>query len=233
MSILGIIPARGGSKGVSGKNIKLLGELPLLAYTAKSALASKQLSKVILSSDCQEIANVAQQFGIEVPFLRPNHLASDTASSIDLVQHAVTYLESQEEYYDAICLLQPTSPFRKKGFIDKAIEKFINEAADALVSVLPVPHEFNPHWVFESNNKGFLHLATGDTEIIKRRQDLPPAYFRDGSIYITKTTVIKNGSFYGNKLSYIENDADFYVNVDTLKDWDKAVAKLPIVKDKL
>lgn len=233
MSILGIIPARGGSKGVSGKNIKLLGELPLLAYTAKSALASKQLSKVILSSDCQEIANVAQQFGIEVPFLRPNHLASDTASSIDLVQHAVTYLESQEEYYDAICLLQPTSPFRKKGFIDKAIEKFINEAADALVSVLPVPHEFNPHWVFESNNEGFLHLATGDTEIIKRRQDLPPAYFRDGSIYITKTTVIKNGSFYGDKLSYIENDADFYVNVDTLKDWDKAVAKLPIVKDKL
>ena len=98
---------------------------------------------------------------------------------------------------------------------------------------MPVPHEFNPHWVFESNNEGFLHLATGDTEIIKRRQDLPPAYFRDGSIYITKTTVIKNGSFYGDKLSYIENDADFYVNVDTLKDWDKAVAKLPIVKDKL
>jgi N-acylneuraminate cytidylyltransferase len=221
MRILGIIPARGGSKGVPGKNIKLLGGLPLIAYTSNAANDSKYLNKTIISTDDLNIAEVAKQFQI------------DTASSIQVVQHVVTYLESQEEYYDAICLLQPTSPFRKKGFIDKAIEKFINEAADALVSVLPVPHEFNPHWVFESNNKGFLHLATGDTEIIKRRQDLPPAYFRDGSIYITKTTVIKNGSFYGNKLSYIENDADFYVNVDTLKDWDKAVAKLPIVKDKL
>jgi CMP-N,N'-diacetyllegionaminic acid synthase len=233
MRILGIIPARGGSKGVPGKNIKLLGGLPLIAYTSNAANDSKYLNKTIISTDDLNIAEVAKQFQIEVPFIRPTLLATDTASSIQVVQHVVTYLESQEEYYDAICLLQPTSPFRKKGFIDKAIEKFINEAADALVSVLPVPHEFNPHWVFESNNKGFLHLATGDTEIIKRRQDLPPAYFRDGSIYITKTTVIKNGSFYGNKLSYIENDADFYVNVDTLKDWDKAVAKLPIVKDKL
>jgi CMP-N,N'-diacetyllegionaminic acid synthase len=232
MRILGIIPARGGSKGVPGKNIKLLGGLPLIAYTSNAANDSKYLNKTIISTDDLTIAEVAKQFQIEVPFIRPSSLATDTASSIEVVQHVVTYLESQGEYYDAICLLQPTSPFRKKEFIDKAIEKFINEAADALVSVLPVPHEFNPHWVFEPNNNGFLHLATGEPEIIKRRQDLP-AYFRDGSIYITKTNVIKDGSFYGAKLSYIENNADFYVNIDTLKDWDKAVAILPIVKDKL
>ena len=160
MRILGIIPARGGSKGVPGKNIKLLGGLPLIAYTSNAANDSKYLNKTIISTDDLNIAEVAKQFQIEVPFIRPTLLATDTASSIQVVQHVVTYLESQEEYYDAICLLQPTSPFRKKGFIDKAIEKFINEAADALVSVLPVPHEFNPHWVFESNNKGFLHLAT-------------------------------------------------------------------------
>lgn len=233
MRILGIIPARGGSKGVPGKNIKLLGELPLLAYTTKSALASKQLSKVILSTDSPSIAAVAQHYGIEVPFLRPETLATDTASSIAVVQHAVSYLENQGEFFDAVCLLQPTSPFRPKGFIDLAIQKFIHEDVDALVSVLPVPHEFNPHWVFEPNEKGLLQIATGEQEIIKRRQDLPPAYFRDGTLYITKTSVIKEGSFYGAKLSYIENNPAFYVNIDTEADWEKATAQLPLVKSQL
>jgi len=233
MRILGIIPARGGSKGVPSKNTKLLGELSLLAYTAQSALASQLLTKVILSTDCPSIAAVAQHYAIEVPFLRPETLATDTASSIAVVQHAVSYLENQGEFFDGICLLQPTSPFRPKGFIDLAIQKFIKEEVDTLVSVLPVPHEFNPHWIFEPNEKGLLRIATGEEEIIKRRQDLPPAFFRDGSIYITKTSVIKTGSFYGTKLSYIENHPDFYVNIDTLEDWEKAVAKLPIIKSQL
>lgn len=229
MRILGIIPARGGSKGVPDKNIKLLGELPLLAYTAKSAVASQLLTKVIVSTDCPSIAAVAQQYGIEVPFLRPETLATDTASSIAVVQHAVSYLENQGEFFDAICLLQPTSPFRPKGFIDLALQKFIKEEADALVSVLPVPHEFNPHWVFEPNEKGFLKITTGETEIIKRRQDLPPAFFRDGAIYITKISVIKEGSFYGTKLSFLESHPDFYVNIDTLEDWEKAEEFLKII----
>ena len=232
MRILGIIPARGGSKGVPGKNIKLLGGLPLLAYTAQSALASKRLTKVILSTDCPSIAAVAQQYGLEVPFLRPETLATDTASSIAVVQHAVSYLENQGEFFDAVCLLQPTSPFRPKGFIDKAIQKFIQDGADALVSVLPVPHEFNPHWVFKPNEKGFLQIATGEAEIINRRQDLPRAFFRDGAIYITKTSVIKEGSFYGTKLSYIEGYTDFYVNIDRPEDWEKAKEKLRIFKNR-
>lgn len=233
MKILAIIPARGGSKGVPGKNIKLLGELPLLAYTAKSALASQLLTKVILSTDCSDIANVAKQFGIEVPFIRPKDLATDSASSISVVQHAVSYLENQGEFFDAVCLLQPTAPFRPKGFIDVALQKFVKEEADALVSVLPVPHEFNPHWVFEPNEKGFLQIATGEAKIITRRQDLPPAFFRDGAIYITKTSVINEGSFYGNKLSYLQSHPDFYVNIDTLADWEEAIAKLPLLKTQL
>jgi len=233
MRILGIIPARGGSKGVPGKNIKLLGEFPLLAYTAKSALASKYLSKVILSTDCYDIANVAKQFGIEVPFMRPEYLATDTASSIEVVQHAVSFFENQGEFFDAVCLLQPTAPFRMNGFIDQAIQKFIIDKSDALVSVLPVPHEFNPHWVFEPNEEGLLKIATGEAEIIKRRQELPKAFFRDGSVYITKTEVIKEGSFYGNQLSYLENNPDFYVNIDTLNDWEIALSKLPLIKSLL
>ena len=233
MKILGIITARGGSKGVPGKNTKLLGNLPLLAYTAHAALACKSLDKVILSTDCSSIAAVAQKYAIEVPFLRPEVLATDTASSIDVVNHAVSYLENQGDFYDAVCLLQPTSPFRPKGFIDLAIQKFIEDESDALVSVLPVPHEFNPHWVFEPNQEGCLKLATGEDTIIKRRQDLPIAYFRDGSIYITKTAIIKSGSFYGTKLSYLENNPDFYVNIDTPEDWQKALSKLPNFKMEL
>jgi N-acylneuraminate cytidylyltransferase len=233
MKILGIITARGGSKGVPGKNIKLLGEHSLLSFTANAANHSKLLHKTILSSDDTHIIEVAKKEKIEVPFVRPNELANDTATSISVVQHAVEYLESIGEYYDAVCLLQPTSPFREKGFIDAAIQKFIAEDADALVSVLPVPHEFNPHWVFEKNSSGLLQIATGEKTIISRRQDLPKSYFRDGSVYITKTDIIKNGSFYGEKLSFIESNPDFYVNIDTLKDWKIAEEKLHILKDRL
>ncbi|MBS4041269.1 MAG: acylneuraminate cytidylyltransferase family protein [Flavobacteriales bacterium] len=233
MRILAIIPARGGSKGVPGKNIKLLGELPLLAYTTQSALASKLLTKVIVSTDCSSIATVAKKYGVEVPFLRPESLATDSASSISVVQHAVSYLENQNEFFDAVCLLQPTYPFRPKGFIDQAIQKFIQDDTDALLSVLPVPHEFNPHWVFEPDEKGFLQIATGENEIIKRRQDLPTAFFRDGAIYITKITVVKKGSLYGDKLSYLESHPDFYINIDTLEDWEKATIKLPLIKSQL
>lgn len=233
MKILGIITARGGSKGVPGKNIKLLGDMPLLAYTSNAAKNSNLLSKTIISSDDASILKIAHELQIEVPFVRPSELATDSSSSIDVVQHAIEFLESQGEFYDAVCLLQPTTPFRSNGFLDVAIQKFINENVDALISVLPVPHEFNPHWVFEPNSSGMLKIATGEKEIIKRRQELPPAYFRDGSIYITKTSVIKSGSFYGTKLGFIENDPEFYVNIDTLKDWELAEAKLNWIKDRL
>ncbi|WP_136669287.1 cytidylyltransferase domain-containing protein [Flavobacterium sp. H122] len=233
MKILGIIPARGGSKGVPGKNIKMLGDKPLLAYSGEAASQAAFLTKTILSSDNGAIQAVAIEYGLEVPFTRPETLATDTASSIDVVKHAVEYLERQGEYFDAVCLLQPTSPFREQGFIDKAIQKFIVDGTDALVSVLPVPHEYNPHWVFEVDNKGLLRIATGEKEIIKRRQELPQAYFRDGSLYITKVSVIKQGSFYGEKLSYIESNPDFYVNIDTFQDWIKAEENLKLIKDRL
>lgn len=233
MKILGIIPARGGSKGVPGKNVKLLGSNPLLSFTATATKESKLLAKTILSSDDNEIINIAKENQIEVPFIRPDELANDTATSISVVQHAVAYMESIGEYFDAVCLLQPTSPFREKGFIDAAIQKFISEEADALVSVLPVPHEFNPHWIFEPNDSGFLKISTGENTIISRRQDLPKSYFRDGSVYITKIEIIKKGSFYGEKLSFLESNPDFYVNIDTLKDWEIAEHKLQFIKDKL
>jgi CMP-N,N'-diacetyllegionaminic acid synthase len=227
MKILAIIPARGGSKGVPRKNIKLLGDKPLLEYSFQSASQSSLLSKIILSSEDIEIIAVAKSIGMNVPFVRPENLASDTASSIEVVKHAIDFFEQKNEFFDAVCLLQATSPFREKGFIDKAILKFIESGADALVSVLKVPHEYNPHWTFKANDKGMLTITTGEKEILKRRQDLPDTYFRDGSIYITKIEVIKTGTFFGKNLTFVENNPYFYVNIDTVSDWKIAENKLP------
>lgn len=223
MRILGLIPARGGSKGVPGKNIKLLGEKPLIQYTSDIALKSDFLSKVILSSDDDKIISVAKNIGLEVPFKRPNKLAEDQSPTLPVILHALEYFESKGEFFDAVCLLQVTSPFRTVSFLDKAIQQFIEKGTDSLVSVLEVPHEYNPHWTFELDENNLLKIATGEEDIITRRQSLPKAFHRDGSLYITKTSVLKEqNSLYGKTISHIESPKELYVNIDTLEDWRKA-----------
>ncbi len=224
MKILAIIPARGGSKGVPGKNIKKLHGKPLIQYSIESAISATQISRTILSTEDPIIQSIALSLGIEVPFIRPDSLAEDATPTLPVIQNALNWLSLNEgEYYDAVCLLQPTNPFRTPGFIDKAIECFIQSGADSLVSVLPVPTEFNPHWVFEPKEDGLLKIATGENNIIPRRQSLPPAFFRDGSIYLTLTnTLLKYDSLYGNKIGYIESDPAYYCNIDTMADWAKA-----------
>lgn len=223
MRILALIPARGGSKGVPGKNIKDLGGKPLLAYTSEVALQSSYLTTIILSSDDAPIIALAKGLGIAVPFVRPAALAQDDTPTIDVIVHALEWYEKQKIFFDAVCLLQVTSPFRTIAFLDAAIEKFIASGCDSLVSVLQVPHEYNPHWTFEADAEGHLKITTGETEIISRRQALPITYHRDGSIYITKTEVLLNQkSLYGKSIAFIESDPDFYVNIDTIQDWEKA-----------
>ncbi len=222
-NILAIIPARGGSKGIPGKNIKLLGGKPLLQYTVEAARESRLLSRVILSSEDSAIIEMAKSLELEVPFVRPEHLATDSSGSLEVVLHALQYFEEQGEHFDAICLLQPTTPFREKGSIDKAIQQFIDKEMDSLVSVRAIPDEFNPHWVFEADNKGYLQIATGEKEIIKRRQELPKAYFRDGSLYLTKVDVlVHQNSLYGKSIGFIVSESEHFVNLDTPEDWVKA-----------
>lgn len=221
MKILGLIPARGGSKGIPNKNRKLLGGKPLLQYTAEAALNATNLDAVVFSSEDQSLRDLAKIYKLEVPFIRPIHLATDTAGSLDVVQHAIETLAKEGRTFDAVCLLQVTTPFRSAAVIDEAIKKFENEKADTLISVQKVPHQYNPHWVFEPS-EGSLKIATGDAEIIKRRQELPEAFIRDGAIYITKTETLLAGSFFGKKISYLETDAQTFVNIDTLEDWVKA-----------
>ena len=233
MKILGLIPARGGSKGVPGKNIKLLRNKPLLAYSYEAAKKSQKLEDCILSTDDEKIAEVGRRIGLSVPFLRPPQLAVDSAPTLPTLHHALEYFNGKGTRYDAICLIQPTSPFRPINLIDSAIDKFIASGADSLVTVLPVPDHYNPHWVFEPNQEGFLKNATGDTTLISRRQDLPPAYIRDGSIYLIRTETILSGSLYGNSISYLENDPGFYVNIDSPEDWKKAEQWIEVNKEKL
>jgi N-acylneuraminate cytidylyltransferase len=223
MKILGLIPAREGSKGIPGKNIKTLGHQPLIVYAIQDGLESKYLAKVIVSTDGEKIAQVVREFGYEVPFIRPKALAQDNTPTIEVVLHTIAFFEQNGEHFDAICLLQPTSPFKPKGFIDACIQRFIDTESDSLVSVLEVPHEYNPHWTFQMDMNGNLAIATGEETLIPRRQELPKAYHRDGSVYISKVQLIKEKKvLVGGKITGIISDKSYYANLDTLEDWQKA-----------
>ncbi|MGH9769646.1 MAG: cytidylyltransferase domain-containing protein [Blastocatellia bacterium] len=223
MRVLGLIPARGGSKGVPRKNIKLLYGRPLLAYTAEAALSSRLLSRVILSTDDEEIAEVGRGCGLETPFLRPAELARDETPMLPVVQHAVRFLEERGDRFDAVCLLQPTNPLRGADEIDACIQLLDDADADAVVTTLPVPAEYNPHWVYFQDSQGTLRLSTGRDAPIPRRQELPPAFHREGSVYVTRReTLMEQNCFYGSRLLGYQMKAERSINIDTAEDWSRA-----------
>ncbi len=223
LRVLAIIPARGGSKGIPRKNIRLLGGKPLIQYTADAALAAQSLSRVVLSTDDEEIADAGRRCGLEVPFLRPPELARDDTPTLPVLQHLVHALENSGDSYEAICLLQPTCPFRRAADIDACVELMLRTGADSVVTVLPVPHIYNPHWVYFEDANGFLRLSTGELTPMPRRQLLPPAYHREGSVYITRRNVLMiENSIYGNNVAAHVMDPTQSVNLDTITDWQKA-----------
>lgn len=228
MNILGLIPARGGSKGVPNKNIKSLGGKALIEYSIEAGLASQDITHLVVSTDSEKIAAISRSAGAEVPFLRPAHLATDQSPTIGTVLHAVEFYKEKGIDFQAVCLLQPTCPFRTTEDINKAISIFKNQSADSLISVREVPHQYNPHWVFEPTEEGsFLKIATGEKEFIPRRQELPKAYHRDGSIYMVKTKILlEQQSLYGQKIAFHLSENPIYVNIDTLEDWADAEAKI-------
>jgi CMP-N,N'-diacetyllegionaminic acid synthase len=226
MRVLGLIPARGGSKGIPRKNVRPLAGKPLIQHTIDAARAAGRLTRVIVSTDDAEIADVARRGGAEVPFLRPGELARDDTPMLPVVQHALDTLEQAGELYDAVCLLQPSSPLRTGADIDACIAMLEQEEADAVVSVLPVPAEYNPHWVYFRRSDGTLRLATGETTPIPRRQALPPAFHRDGAVYVTRTAVVRHGSLYGERLLGYLMDPAWSVNLDERADWERAEALL-------
>lgn len=223
MRVLGIIPARGGSKGVERKNVRELCGRPLLAYTAEAALAATRLSRVVLTTEDERIAEVGRACGLDVPFLRPAALAADDTPMLPVVQHAAREVAAVDGPYDAICLLQPTSPLRTAAEIDACVDLLERSDADAVATVLPVPAEHNPHWVYFAAADGTLRLSTGETSPIPRRQALPAAFCREGSVYVTRARVLlEENSLYGARFVGYPIDPERSVNIDDWSDWERA-----------
>jgi N-acylneuraminate cytidylyltransferase len=219
---LALIPARSGSKGVPNKNIRLLNSRPLVYYTLDMVISNELIDTVCVSTNDLEIQKIVNDYNsdlIVAPFLRPENLSTDSSPTLPAIQHALDYYEGLGIVYDAVLLLQPTVPLRSTKTIKIAIEKFYNSNADSLISVRDVPHNYNPHWVFEPKDNFFVEIVTGEKEPIPRRQELPRAFHRDGSIYITKVETIRKGSLYGDSISYLLNLDSPHFNIDTLEDW--------------
>lgn len=189
--IIAIIPARGGSKGLPGKNIKILLGKPLVAWTIEQAKKSRYIDRLIVSTDYKEIADIAKKYGAEVPFLRPGELARDNSPTIDVVLHAIRWFEQRGEYFDIVILLEPTSPLRKEKDIDRAIEFFFQDInkVDSLVSVGEVCLE-NP-FIMKKIEKGFVKPFIENNRSFSQRQQLAKTYFPYGVIYLSKLNALK------------------------------------------
>jgi len=199
-NILGLISARGGSKGLPRKNIKPLLGKPLIAWTIEQALASKYLDSVIVSTDDKEIADISKKYGAEVPFMRPKELAVDKARGIDVVLHAIGWLKENDKrkQYDLMMLLQPTSPLRRFEDIDKVIEFLFLKEAKAIVSVCEIDH--HPLWANTLPEDRCMKDFIKQEIMNKNRQELPVFYRLNGAIYLAYCNYMeKHKSFFGEK----------------------------------
>lgn len=223
--ILAVVPARGGSKGIPGKNIKVLNDKPLLAYTAEAALGSEYVTHSILSTDDEKIAEVGRSLGLEVPFLRPADLSQDLSPTLPVITHAVTFMEERLLFSpDYVVILQPTSPFRTSQHIDESLEILVNSNADSIVSVTDVPHSFNPYSVMKEKN-GLLEAFLDYDEKDNMRQKKPLFYGRNGAaIYaFNRDCLMEKNSIYGDKVLPYFMDKKTSLDLDDEWDWQMAV----------
>lgn len=223
MEILGIIPARGGSKSIPGKNLAMLAGKPLLAYACSAAAASVRITRVIVSTDDEKIAAVALACGAEVPFLRPAELADDDTPALPVILHALAYLEKEEHYVpDIVVYLQPTSPLRRAEHIDGTIEVLMKSDADSAVSVVEVPHQFNPASVMVMEG-GILKSYESGPQVL-RRQDKQKVYARNGPavLAIKRTTLTEKNSLYGEATASFIMPTEFSIDIDMPFDLEMA-----------
>lgn len=224
MKYVAIIPARGGSKGVPNKNIRLLAGKPLIAYAIETALTSNMFEDIIVSTDSDKIADVALAYGATVPFMRPDYLATDRSRTIDAVIYTLDRLRDEfKSEYDATVLLQPTAPLRNSDDISKSISLFEESKMPSLVSIakLEEPHPYKLKKIVNGMVEPFLQGVNADSE--RPRQELPECYFLNGAIYITESTVVrKDRSFFGKETSYYIMPNERSVNIDTEIDFKLA-----------
>lgn len=217
MNIVGLIPARGGSRGIKKKNIANLAGRPLLAYTCEAALNCKQLSRVVLSTDDEEIASVGRQLGIEVPFIRPQELAQDNTPSFAVAEHAIEWLRHDGWEPDLLVLLQPTSPLRRACHIDESLSLLESSGADTVVSVVQVPHRFNPYSLMRLENGALRDFSPEPVSFDRyNRQNLPRLYARNGPAILASRVpvMLSNRSFYGPKVAGYEMSEEDSLDID-------------------
>jgi CMP-N,N'-diacetyllegionaminic acid synthase len=218
MRILGIILARGGSKRLPGKNVKLLGSRPLIAWTLQTASKSGVFDEMLVSTDDEGIAKVAREWGGSVPWLRPIELASDTSTSIDAILHALEWFEEMHGTVDGVMLLQPTSPFRSVESIQRAVKLFSTNNLPSVVSVSPANE--HPAWCFRIED-GLMKPMQSWKTVASRSQDLTPIYVLNGMIYIATPQFLRqNRSFLSEETSpLVITDPAEALDIDTEWDW--------------
>jgi len=215
--ILGVVPARGGSKGVPGKNLRVLAGRPLLAYTADAVHSSAHLTRTIVSTDDPEIAETARTLGLEVPFMRPPALAADDTLMLPVLQHAVRAMAEGGFTADVVVLLQPTSPLRRGAHIDAALELLESTGADSVVSVVEVPHQFNPASVLRLDGGRLTPFLPGPA--VLRRQDKPQVFARNGpAVAAVRSRVLERGSLYGDDTRALVMEPEESIDVDSIDD---------------
>jgi len=221
MKIIVIIPARCGSKGIKDKNIIDLCGKPLISYSIDQALALKNrglISKVIVSTDCQKIADIAKSYGADVPFLRPKELADDKSKSIDFYLHTIEFFENLDEQFDAILLLQPTSPLRDISLLEKSIKLFSTSTNSSLISVYKEEY-INDLVMYKDIDSSTLKPLNPLHNKGVRRQDHGSVYVRNGAIYITTVAYIKeNQQIISDEPLFVEMKKSDSINIDTAED---------------
>jgi CMP-N,N'-diacetyllegionaminic acid synthase len=220
-SLLAIIPARGGSKGLPRKNVLPLAGRLLIGWSIEAALSAQNVQRIAVTTDDAEIAEVARGYGVEV-VLRPPELATDRALTIDAVEHAILSLRSTGDCPDHVVLLQPTSPLRRAAHIDEAATKYFSLLPASLISV--VEEEHSVYKSFRMDETGaYLVPLFGEHNLSQPRQSLPKVYRQNGAIYITPAeALIKSRSFFMNPCLHYEMSSEVSVDIDTLKDLKEA-----------
>lgn len=223
MKFVALIPARAGSKGIPGKNIRLLDGIPLIVHTIREAVTAIGKKKVFVTTDSPDIAEVAKSAGAQVPFLRPKELSGDEATAFEVIEHFLDWVRTEERDLDAIVYLQPTSPLRSAVAISNACNIFKQSDADSLVSVIPVPHQFSPSSLMQANGE-WLTPIESFTSAALRRQDKPVLFARNGpAILITRPeTLATYGNLYGEKILKFEMTHEESVDIDSQQDLEYA-----------
>lgn len=230
IKVLGIIPARGGSKGLPKKNIALLAGKPLICHSIAAALSATKLDRVIISTDSNEIKEIARSCGAEAPFLRPTELAQDTTPGIEPIIHAVDWLDKHERYNpDYVMVIQPTSPLRATEDIDNAIKLAKEKQADSVISVCHPDH--HPYWTKRITEEGLLTDLFKLDGAYSRRQNLPLAYALNGAIYLVKTDILMRlKTFYTNKTYAYIMPPERSIDIDST--WDLYLAECILKRKK-